>query len=71
MFDIRDSNIEGQGVFASENIKKDCIIGPAYELIGQVNGKYIDFTRDFKSKIPCIEIIIEIFFFVIQNSISP
>jgi|TARA_R110002153_G_scaffold231117_1_gene384367 SET domain-containing protein len=41
MFDIKDSNIEGQGVFASEHIKKDCIIGPAYELIGQVNSKYI------------------------------
>ena len=41
MFEIKDSNIEGQGVFASENIKKNCVIGPAYELIGEVNGKYI------------------------------
>ncbi len=41
MFDIRDSEIDGQGVFASENIKKDCIIGPAYTIIGEVNGKYI------------------------------
>ena len=41
MFEIKDSNIEGQGVFASEKIKKNCIIGPAYEIIGEVNDKYI------------------------------
>jgi SET domain-containing protein len=41
VFDIRDSEIDGQGVFASENIKKNCIIGPAYTIIGEVNGKYI------------------------------
>jgi len=41
MFEINDSNIEGQGVFASENIKKNCVIGPAYNLIGESNNKYI------------------------------
>lgn len=41
MFDIKDSSIEGQGVFASEKIKKNCVIGPAYEIIGETNGKYI------------------------------
>lgn len=41
MFDVRESMIDGQGVFASEKIKKNCIIGPAYEIIGEVNGKYI------------------------------
>ena len=38
MFDIKDSKIEGQGVFASEDIKKNCVIGPAYTLVGEVNG---------------------------------
>ncbi len=41
MFEIRDSNIEGQGVFASENIKKNCVIGPAYTVIGEFNNQYI------------------------------
>jgi SET domain-containing protein len=41
MFEIKDSSIEGQGVFASEQIKKNCVIGPAYEIIGEVNGNYI------------------------------
>jgi len=41
MFEIKDSEIEGQGVFASEDIKKNCVIGPAYTFIGEVNGKYI------------------------------
>ena len=41
MFEIKDSNIEGQGVFASEQIKKNCVIGPAYEITGEVNGNYI------------------------------
>ena len=41
MFEVKDSNIEGQGVFASEKIKKNCVIGPAHEIIGEVNGKYI------------------------------
>ncbi len=41
MFEIKDSNIEGQGIFATEDIKKNSIIGAAYTLIGEVNGKYI------------------------------
>ena len=41
MFEIRDSNIEGQGVFATENIKKNCVIGPAYTVIGELNDQYI------------------------------
>ena len=41
MFDIRDSNIEGQGVFATKDIKKGVVIGDAYNIIGQVNDKYI------------------------------
>ena len=41
MFEIDDSDIEGQGVFASEIIKKNCVIGPAYSLIGEVNNKFI------------------------------
>ena len=41
MFEIRDSDIEGQGVFATENIKKNCVIGPAYTVIGELNDQYI------------------------------
>ena len=41
MFEIKGSSIEGQGVFASEAIKKNCVIGPAYTLIGEVNNQYI------------------------------
>ena len=41
MFDIRDSNIEGQGVFATQDIKKGVVIGDAYNIIGKVNDKYI------------------------------
>jgi len=41
MFEVRDSVIEGQGVFATEVIKKDCVIGPAYEIVGEVNNKFI------------------------------
>ena len=41
MFEIRDSSIEGQGVFASQNIKKNCVIGPAYTVIDEVNNQYI------------------------------
>tara|TARA_R110002074_G_scaffold180967_2_gene345348 strand:+ start:1088 stop:1420 length:333 start_codon:yes stop_codon:yes gene_type:complete len=41
VFEIRDSNIEGQGVFATENIKKNCVIGPAYTVIGELNDQYI------------------------------
>ena len=41
MFEIKDSKIQGQGVFASEDIKKNCVIGPAYTFIGEVNGKYV------------------------------
>jgi len=41
MWKVDKSNIEGQGIFASEYIKKGTIIGHAYDLIGEVNGKYI------------------------------
>ena len=41
MFEIKDSNIAGQGVFASENIKKNCVIGHAYDLAGEINNDYI------------------------------
>lgn len=41
MFEIKDSNIAGQGIFASENIKKNCVIGHAYDLAGEINNDYI------------------------------
>ena len=41
MWEVGKSKIEGQGIFATENIKKGWIIGEAYDLIGEVNGKYI------------------------------
>ena len=41
MWKVDTSNIEGQGIFATENIKKGVVIGDAYDIIGQVNDKYI------------------------------
>ena len=41
MWEISDSDIEGQGVFATKDIKKGVVIGDAYNIIGQVNDKYI------------------------------
>jgi len=41
MWKVDKSNIEGQGIFASEYIKKGTIIGHAYDLIGEINSKYI------------------------------
>ena len=41
MWNVGKSSIEGQGIFASEQIRKGTIIGHAYDLIGEVNGKYI------------------------------
>ena len=41
MWVVSRSSIEGQGVFASEHIKQGAVIGHAYDLIGEVNGKYI------------------------------
>jgi len=41
MWRVDKSNIEGQGIFASQQIKKGNIIGHAYDVIGEVNGKYI------------------------------
>ena len=41
MWKVDKSNIEGQGVFATENIKKGMVIGDAYNIVGQVNDKYI------------------------------
>ena len=41
MWEVGDSNIEGQGVIATENIKKGIVIGDAYNIIGEVNDKYI------------------------------
>ena len=41
MWEISDSDIEGQGVFATKDIKKGAVIGDAYNIIGQVNDKYI------------------------------
>ena len=41
MWDVGKSTIEGQGIIATENIKKGTIIGHAYDLIGEVNGKFI------------------------------
>ena len=41
MWKVCESTIEGQGIIATENIKKGVIIGHAYNLIGEVNGKYI------------------------------
>ena len=41
MWVVSKSNIDGQGIFASENIKKGSVIGHAYDLIGEVNNSYI------------------------------
>ena len=41
MWEVGDSNIEGQGIIATENIKKGIVIGDAYNIIGQINDKYI------------------------------
>ena len=41
MWEVSDSNIEGQGIIATEHIKKGTVIGDAYDIIGQVNDKYI------------------------------
>jgi len=41
MWKVSDSNIEGQGIFATQNIKRGVVIGDAYDIIGQVNDKYI------------------------------
>ena len=41
MWEVGKSKIEGQGIFATEKIRKGWIIGEAYDLIGEVNGKYI------------------------------
>ena len=41
MWEVGDSSIEGQGIIATENIKKSTVIGDAYKIIGQVNDKYI------------------------------
>tara|TARA_R100000008_G_C3512819_1_gene129737 strand:+ start:184 stop:495 length:312 start_codon:yes stop_codon:yes gene_type:complete len=41
MWDVGESNIEGQGVFATQHIKKGWVIGDAYDIIGQVNDKYV------------------------------
>jgi len=41
MWKVDKSNIDGQGVFATENIKKGMVIGDAYNIVGQVNDKYI------------------------------
>ena len=41
MWTVDNSSIEGQGIFATQRIKKGWVIGEAYDLIGEVNGKYI------------------------------
>ena len=41
MWEVGESTIEGQGIIASQDIKKGVTIGHAYDLIGEVNGKYI------------------------------
>ena len=41
MWKVDKSSIEGQGIFASRWVEKGDIIGHAYDLIGEVNGKYI------------------------------
>ncbi len=41
MWEVGDSNIEGQGIIATKNIKKGVVIGDAYDIIGEVNKKYI------------------------------
>ena len=39
MWEIKKSNIEGEGVFATTNIKKGFIIGHAYDIMpGKING---------------------------------
>ena len=42
MWEIKESNIEGHGVFATQTIKKGWIIGQAYDIMpGNVNGLLI------------------------------
>jgi|TARA_B100000073_G_C23531759_1_gene492281 hypothetical protein len=41
MWEIKDSKIHGKGIFAKEDINKGSLIGKAYDLIGEVNDKYI------------------------------
>ena len=41
MWEVGDSNIEGQGILATRNIQTGETIGHAYGLIGEVNGKHI------------------------------
>ena len=41
MWKVDTSNIEGQGIIATEDIKKNTVIGDAYNIIGEVNKKYI------------------------------
>ena len=42
MWEIKESNIEGEGVFATQSIKKGSIIGEAYTIMpGNINGKLI------------------------------
>ena len=42
MWEIKESNIEGHGVFATKTIKKGWVIGQAYDILpGNVNGLLI------------------------------
>jgi len=42
MWEIKESKIEGKGVFAEQNIKKGWIIGHAYDIMpGNINGKLV------------------------------
>ena len=41
MWEVGDSKIEGQGIFATRNIRSGETIGHAYDLIGKVNDKHI------------------------------
>jgi hypothetical protein len=41
MWEVGLSSIEGQGIIATKHIKKGVRIGAAYDIIGQLNDKYI------------------------------
>jgi hypothetical protein len=47
MWEIKDSKIHGKGIFAKEDINKGSLIGKAYDLIGEVNDKYIAIIKFF------------------------